>query len=272
VPGAGRALRRVEERADQGVEQLWPLIEGGVAGIGQDQQLPARQRAVDLGCLLNRREVVVPGNHEHRHRDRPQFRRLEHHGREPQRLGLRDDGQPVPRAVRRDLGVVRAKGGRHAVRQLLRRELSALLGLLWRQARAQVGPRDEEAPDEPWVVAREQQPHVGAVAVADDVDRANAKRLDRGGRVLCHLAAREWCVGVRTVAVAALVDADDAAKCGEVVALCGDAVGEVVEAAMQEEQLRPAVLACAPQPFRVARIDALGHGWCRRLYSATGAA
>src|ERR1700724_640934 len=89
------------------------------------------------------------------------------------------------------------------------------------------------------VIPREQQRDVTAVALSYHVNRAQPKLLDNRCGIVCHEFVRKCPRAVGTVTVPALIDADNRAIGGEVVALLCEGVVEEQHAAVQKQNWLP---------------------------------
>jgi general secretion pathway protein D len=237
--------RRVQELAHGQVHQGRSIAERAVGRRGNDQQLPLRQPVEDLGRILDRREVVVAGDHQHREGDGLERCGLEHYRRHPQPIRLDQQRLPVAGSIWGH-GLVLGAKARRQVGFEDRRLLchlrvgpgTATRGLVGGQVGPQVRARDHQASHELRMVVREQQSDIAAIAFADDVDRAQLKIAQHRRSVVRHRLVRERARVVGAVPVPALVDADHRARRHEHASLGGEVTGEVLQAAVQEQQGR----------------------------------
>ena len=113
---------------------------------------------------------------------------------------------------------------------------------------------------------------VAAIAVADDIDGTDGELANDGGHVVGHRLVREGPPVVGAMPVPRPVDADDFAKRREILPLLREAVVEVEQPAVQEEDRRSAAEGLDVDPgatrFDIAaglgRVFVRERGHCRR--------
>ena len=106
----------------------------------------------------------------------------------------------------------------------------------------------------------QQQTDIAAVAVADHVHRPDIQYFKQRRRIVGHLPIGKCLIVIRTVSVAALIDADHRAKSRKVGELFDECAIEVTQPAMQEDNRSPAAADFREYPDTVDFIEAAGAG------------